>query len=954
MDPSIMKLLEDDEDESMHSGADVEAFTAALNRDIGGDAAAISQPDAVGVSSQVSSSASNKMRGQWETCTQEDNPGQQIQQEEEHHLQSSEQQLSQTEPTQQESGTKDPDPQVNSQPEHDRLLLQQEQSHSDNQQRQSESNSQQFSEKEQANTSEQTTVQGPEHEIGQHSESLQQHTMQQLNSQQAPAANQANNAMKRMKVNSSIPFHMLIPILRPHLDKDRSMQLMSIFSKLRTNEVSKEDFLRVIRNIVGDQMLRQAAHKVQMQLHTQAQAARNLQTNPNQYSLQTEASSQQMASGGAQQFIESQSVPPLHSMPSSQNQKGTRSPPRQSYVPTSTVQMQNDTSKLDSNSQKSREIEKKSDGKGVQVTQNYPSNVSTANPERDISMNSLQAVNKQLQHTELPQTSFSMYGSTQSNFHAHAYPRPSISSATTSLKSQTQDSVMRQAPHPQGVVMVQSGSTRPMNVMNMPKYEVQNTTSETKRLHGGSLTSHATPQQSPGARQLSANKEQRNSAFPPMPFGKQEVADQPSEPPSKSQFSTSEGSSFVSLNINQRNQNLGSSKEEILEKQSSKMGYSTLASVMGTTQVSSPMATHGEQTLQILSGTKTPQKKPSAGQKKPHEALGTTPPTSSKKQKTSGAFLDQSIEQLNDVTAVSGVNLREEEEQLLTAPKEENRASEATRRVVQEEEERLILQNGPLQKKLANIMSGCGLKGISSDVERCLSMCVEERLQGLISYLIRLSKQRVDIEKTRHRLVITSDVRRQILLMNKKAKEEWDKKQAEEAEKLRKLNEVEGNAGADADKDKDEGRSKTLKANKEEDDKMRTTAANVAARVAVGGDDMLSKWQLMAEQARQKREGLDGASGSQSGKTTTGKPLSSFGRISREQKEAEKKGSSAAAVSGGIRKFGRSTAAVPLPRMAHNISVKDVIAALEREPQMSKSTLIYRLYERLSGDSAAQ
>lgn len=62
MDPSIMKLLEEDEvpplslslsgkvkslivvviqfvlqDETMHSGADVEAFTAALNRDIEGD-----------------------------------------------------------------------------------------------------------------------------------------------------------------------------------------------------------------------------------------------------------------------------------------------------------------------------------------------------------------------------------------------------------------------------------------------------------------------------------------------------------------------------------------------------------------------------------------------------------------------------------------------------------------------------------------------------------------------------------------------------------------------------------------------------------------------------------------------------------------------------------------------------------------------------------------------------
>lgn len=52
------------------------------------------------------------------------------------------------------------------------------------------------------------------------------------------------------------------------------------------------------------------------------------------------------------------------------------------------------------------------------------------------------------------------------------------------------------------------------------------------------------------------------------------------------------------------------------------------------------------------------------------------------------------------------------------------------------------------------------------------------------------SLKRVDIEKTRHRFVITSDVHRHILEVNRKAKEEWDKKQAEEAEKLRKVNEV--------------------------------------------------------------------------------------------------------------------------------------------------------------------
>ncbi|RVW40412.1 Transcription initiation factor TFIID subunit 4b [Vitis vinifera] len=267
--------------------------------------------------------------------------------------------------------------------------------------------------------------------------------------------------------------------------------------------------------------------------------------------------------------------------------------------------------------------------------------------------------------------------------------------------------------------------------------------------------------------------------------------------------------------------------------------------------------------------TRTPPKKPSIGQKKPLEALGSSPPLPSKKQKVSGAFLDQSIEQLNDVTAVSGVNLREEEEQLFSGPKEDSRVSEASRRVVQEEEERLILQKAPLQKKLAEIMARCSLKNISNDVERCLSL-------------------RADVEKPRHRSIITSDIRQQILIMNHKAREEWEKKQAE-AEKLRKLNEPEGSTGVDGDKDKDEGRVKSLKANKEEDDKMRTTAANVAARAAVGGDDMLSKWQLMAEQARQKREGgIDAASGSQPGKDASRKLSSTSGRNARENQEAEK------------------------------------------------------------------
>ena len=75
---------------------------------------------------------------------------------------------------------------------------------------------------------------------------------------------------------------------------------------------------------------------------------------------------------------------------------------------------------------------------------------------------------------------------------------------------------------------------------------------------------------------------------------------------------------------------------------------------------------------------------------------------------------------------------------------------------------------------------------------------------------------------------------------------------------------------------------------------MRTTAANVAARAAVGGDDMLSKWQLMAEQARQKREGgTDAASGSQPGKDVNRKTSSTPGRATKDNQETEKRSGAA-------------------------------------------------------------
>lgn len=54
---------------------------------------------------------------------------------------------------------------------------------------------------------------------------------------------------------------------------------------------------------------------------------------------------------------------------------------------------------------------------------------------------------------------------------------------------------------------------------------------------------------------------------------------------------------------------------------------------------------------------------------------------------------------------------------------------------------------------------------------------------------------------------------------------------------------------------------------------------------------------------------------------------------------------------GAMRKPSK-TQAMSQTRVLRSISVKDVIAALEREPQTSKSSLIHRLYEKKHKDVA--
>ncbi|KAK2664082.1 hypothetical protein Ddye_002656 [Dipteronia dyeriana] len=922
MDPSIMKLLEEDEDESMHSGADVEAFQAALNRDIGGDVST-SQPsnsDSAFSQGKEGNHDPNQSISQWQNATQDENTNfrglESVQQQEQH---SSGVDLKQ-------HGT----------------VAENQQQHNDGcpplQQKQYQDNRPQGSAEQTPNQIPQTTgmlllgknpiqTHEPERMHNQDGES-QYSKIQKMSNQPEIGAEQAINAINRGKQDQ---FGLLLPALTPHLDKDRVMQLHTLYGKLKKNEIVQNVFARHMRDIVGDQMLRLVVNQMQSKVTVELVNMiilnlllscliklefPNMQMSANQFQLQSQAAAWQQqlrmpsVSPGATQFTDPHSFLQLH-------QKGSNSSADPAHVPASSAPMHGSSFPIKENSaKKSQELERQPGSHGIHVSQIPSSSPSNANQERERPSVPVQGLNKrQQQQLHYPPTSFPMYGSNGTNY--HPFSGTNVNPLGASLKPHPH-SQMRQITHHQSM-----GSTPPGE--------------------GGSLshfTNNSTVQQNSVPWQASVNRDQ-SSGMSTMAYVKLEPVDQGTEQQNKSHLSTPQGLSAAQ--VEHGHTIPVTLKDEPLDKQSPRVGFSTPASIMPSNSVPPSTTTQPDPKIpmssQMLSVTtpaginaRTPPKKPFIGQKKPLETLGSSPSPSNKKQKVSGgAFLDQSIEQLNDVTAVSGVNLREEEEQLFSGSKEDSRTSEASRRVVQEEEERLILQKIPLQKKMAEIMAKCGLKSMSNDVEQCLSVCVEERLRGILCNLTRLSKQRVDAEKPRHWTIITSDVRQQIMTMSRKAKEEWEKKKAE-AEKLRKLNEL---------------------VNKEVDDKMRTTAANFAARAAVGGHDMLPKWQLMAEQARQKRVGVgEAASGSQEGKDVNRKPSSTFGINIKDNQEAERRGHVAPVGAGAIRKFGRSQGDVSQTRLARTISVKDVISVLEREPQMCKSTLIYRLYEKIRCDAA--
>ncbi|KAL6496828.1 hypothetical protein OROHE_027261 [Orobanche hederae] len=661
MDPNIMRFLEEDEDETMHSGADVEAFTAELNRDIEGNASTSPQPSSYAALSQGSNQTTTPFLPQWQTSTGDRlvnvQTGQDITNRQHPSSQSVQQQhvlepenrkentlphnpLTDASLEQQDDGKKFPlsNPMATQTSLEQPLHIQETESES-NLERESHAGTLQSI----GNCPVMAMAANNQRPSSGMVINHNQHAVMAsgLNNKHSMTGSSHQQPGSTLRLNKQVPFGMLLPIIQPQLDKDRAMQLHTLYFKLKKNEISKDDFIRHMRSIVGDHMLKMAVYKLQ------TEEAGNAQTTTNQ----------------------------------------CQSQPRQMHP--------------SSNGNTREEIH--ADSQGLQANRMSTSSSGDFSQDRKHPAYPTQGLDKQ-QHMHLSQTSFAMYS-------------PLASNAA---------SQMRQAPAQQNITGSQLGPmTAPANMLNTSNFDRSHSLGDMKKLQ--------------------ALQQKNGLSSSSMTHVKHEPIDQSIEQRRNTQLSSSHGLSSLShAPIRQGSGGPGVLKDESFEMPSSRTGFGPSTSIAPTNSTSSSIPAPVEPNILLLSslprfaGGNTVlidkitssfdnisylQGCPQKAFSWPEEANGSTWfGASIKKQKVTGAFLDQSIEHLNDVTAVSGVNLREEEEQLFSGSKEDSRVSEASRRVVQEEEDRLILNKIPLQKKVVEIMAKCGLKNMSNDVERCLSL----------------------------------------------------------------------------------------------------------------------------------------------------------------------------------------------------------------------------------------
>lgn len=184
--------------------------------------------------SQGSNLNSGQLFPQWQTSSQNENSIGQSQQVV--NVSQQEQHASMKELNQHGSASENQlQQQIDSSKELNCIPVQQKQSQDNFPQQQTEQNNPHVSQSLSIQNPERSSAVGQEPNRAQDPSSISQYLRSQKISQQAAATSQANNVLKNGK---QVPFAMLFPVIEPLLDKDKAMQLRTIYNRLKVRTMT--------------------------------------------------------------------------------------------------------------------------------------------------------------------------------------------------------------------------------------------------------------------------------------------------------------------------------------------------------------------------------------------------------------------------------------------------------------------------------------------------------------------------------------------------------------------------------------------------------------------------------------------------------------------------------------------------------------------------------------------
>eukprot|EP00963_Diacronema_lutheri_P005297 scaffold412_cov311-Pavlova_lutheri.AAC.9 len=268
-----------------------------------------------------------------------------------------------------------------------------------------------------------------------------------------------------------------------------------------------------------------------------------------------------------------------------------------------------------------------------------------------------------------------------------------------------------------------------------------------------------------------------------------------------------------------------------------------------------------------------------------------------------------------DILKGAGVNL-EEETQALVAGLHAGGARTGTESYEKISEESWV-RIKPLKMMLGKVMEKFDIKSVDDDVLRLVSLATKARFSHFLERLVILARQRSNAETDGIPHAPTWDPRREVLRIERREREKVRKRQEAEREALLRA--------AEAKKLKEDDQEKLQKALQEREDRTRTAAANKAAMSAFGKDAKWAKWGKVAGSKTKKED-----------KAAAEEELALKGRPRKSpMKHAEDQTPTLAP----------RVLPASFKSRSVNVSLKDCIALMEREPCYAKSTTLFKLYE---------